>query len=97
MVTRQDNPTTQTVLDLVRAKGVLRPADLRTLPSARTVLQHLERQGRLVKLGRGLYALADASLTESASLAAVCLRVPDAGICLLSALSLVGGHSAPAE
>ena len=75
-------------LDLVAAKGVLRPADLQGLGIARTVLQRLERQGRLVKLGRGLYALAGAELGESAMLAAASRRVPTGVVCLLSALRL---------
>lgn len=86
MSIRCDNPTTKTVLDLVAAKGVLRPADLQSLGIARTALQRLELQGRLARLGRGLYALAGAELGESATLAAASRRVPDGVVCLLSAL-----------
>ena len=86
MTIHRDNPTTRTVLDLVAAKGVLRPADLQGLGIARTVLQRLEQHGRLTKLGRGLYALAGADLGESANLAAAARRVPGVVVCLLSAL-----------
>lgn len=86
MTTHRDKSTTKTVLDLVAARGVLRPTDLQGLGVARSALQRLEQQGRLVKLGRGLYALAGADLSESASLAAASRRVPDGVVCLLSAL-----------
>jgi predicted transcriptional regulator of viral defense system len=86
MTIHRANPTTTAVLDLVGAKGVLRPVDLQGLGIARTALQRLERQGRLVRLGRGLYALAGAEMGESAALAAVSRRVPDGIVCLLSAL-----------
>ena len=86
MSIHRDNPTTKTVLDLVATKGVLRPADLQGLGIARTALQRLEQQGRLTKLGRGLYALAGGDLGESATLAAASRRVPEGVVCLLSAL-----------
>jgi hypothetical protein len=56
------NPKTKTVLALVAAKGVLRPADLQDLGIARTVLQRLVQHGRRAKLGRGPYGLAGADL-----------------------------------
>ncbi len=84
------NQTSKTVLDLVAAQGILRPADLQGTGIARSALQRLERQGRLVRMGRGLYALAGADLGEGASIAAVGRRVPNGVVCLLSALRFHG-------
>jgi len=50
------------------------------------MLQQLEHQGLLVKLGRGLYALATGQLGEHVTLAVVSRRVPQGVLCLLSAL-----------
>jgi predicted transcriptional regulator of viral defense system len=44
-------------------------------------------QGRLSRPGRGIYTLPDANVTERHSYAEVAKRVPEAVICLLSALA----------
>ena len=74
------------VLRVVRKAGVLRPRDLDPYGVPRSYLTRLERAGRLQRLGRGLYALPDAPLTEHRALAEVAKRVPAGVICLLSAL-----------
>lgn len=51
-------------------------------------LRRLVEEGTIEHVARGLYRLADAELTEHYSLAAVSARVPDAIVCLLSALSV---------
>jgi len=66
--------------------GVLRPRDVESIGIPREYLLRLMRQGVVVRSGRGLYRLADAPVTEHRSLAEVGKRVPDAAICLLSAL-----------
>lgn len=73
-------------LALVRKIGVLRPKDLDRHGIARTYLQRLIDQGRLQRVGRGLYVLANADQSLHSNLAAVARRVPNAVVCLLSAL-----------
>lgn len=90
MTTPPDNPASQTVLALAAARGILRPADLAGTGIAPVTLQRLVRTGALVRLGRGLYVLADADQGEHTSLAAVARRVPQGVVCLLSALRFHG-------
>ena len=49
-------------------------------------LRRLVDEGALERVARGLYRVTEAELTEHYTLAAVCARVPDAIICLLTAL-----------
>ena len=51
-------------------------------------LRRLVDDGSVERVARGLYRVADAEVTEHYTLAAVCARVPDAIVCLLSALSV---------
>jgi predicted transcriptional regulator of viral defense system len=53
-------------------------------------LTRLCRSGRLQRVGRGLYVLPDADLTENHALAQACKRVPHGVICLLTALRFHG-------
>lgn len=77
-------------LALVRTAGVVRPRDLAAVGIAPEYLHRLLQQGEVVRLGRGLYALADADLGEHESLIAACKAVPNGVICLLSALRFHG-------
>ena len=64
----------------------------------RDQLRALVRAGKVERIGRGLYRLADAEPTEHYSLAMACARVPRSVVCLLSALRVHGiGTQAPAE
>lgn len=83
----QSVPQAERVLRSARARGILRPRDLDRLGIPRTALSRLERQGRLVRLGRGLYAVPEAAgRSEHQALVEVAKRVPHAVVCLLSAL-----------
>jgi predicted transcriptional regulator of viral defense system len=66
--------------------GIVRPRDIEAIGLPREYLVRLHRQGRLSRPGRGIYTLPDAKITERHSYAEVAKRVPDAAICLLSAL-----------
>ena len=83
-------PRTRTQRDrsvaLLRRQGLVRPRDLAELGVARTTLQRLESEGTIERVGRGLYRLTDADVTEFHDLAAAALRVPRGIVCLLSAL-----------
>lgn len=78
------------VLALVRLKGILRARDLQSQGLPREYLSRLVKQGQLKRVGRGLYQLLDAKISEHHSLTQVAKRVPGAVICLLSALRFHG-------
>ena len=74
------------ILDMVKALGILRPRDVRSKGHSVAYLQRLVAKGRLVKLGRGQYALPDREATEYDTLAVTAKRYPGTVVCLLSAL-----------
>lgn len=65
---------------------MLRAADVREHGWSPQLLIRLHQAGKLQRLGRGLYGLPDAEITEHQTLIEVCQRVPKAVLCLLSAL-----------
>ena len=66
-----------------------RPSQLEQLGITYHKLRQLEaRKDAVERVGRGLYRLADAEPTERYSIASVCARVPNAIVCLLSALQV---------
>ena len=65
---------------------VIRPGDLERLAVPRNYLGRLVRAGRLERVGRGLYSSADHPPSENRTLLEVCRKVPQAVICLASAL-----------
>jgi len=74
------------VLQLIGRLGIVRPRDLAPYGVTRSCLTRLVRQGRLQRVGRGLYVLPEADLTPQHALAEVAKRVPQGVVCLLSAL-----------
>jgi predicted transcriptional regulator of viral defense system len=78
------------VLAQAAEKGLLRTRDVEALGIRRMVLTRLCRSGRLKRVGRGLYVLPDADITENHALAEACKRVPHGVVCLLSALRFHG-------
>ena len=76
----------QAVLDLARRRSLLRARDVvgEGIPSM--VLSRMVRSAKLERVSHGVYALPDRDITEHASLAEVCIRVPQAVVCLVSAL-----------
>jgi predicted transcriptional regulator of viral defense system len=77
---------TQRVVQLASQKGLLRASDLDAIDAPRVVLTRLTAAGLLEKVGRGLYRLPGAQVTEFESLASVATRVPQAVFCLLTSL-----------
>ena len=77
---------TDRLLGLARARGVVRSKDLAPLGIPRQTLARLHRRGALDRVGRGLYALAGADVTEHHTLVEAARRVPHGVVCLLSAL-----------
>ena len=76
----------QRVLDLASQKGLLRASDLDAISAPRVVLTRLTAAGLLEKVGRGLYRLPDAQVSEFESLGAIATKAPQAVFCLLTAL-----------
>ena len=74
------------ILDLAKHRHMLRAADVREHGWSPQLLIRLHQAGKLQRLGRGLYGLPDAEITEHQTLMEVCQRVPKAVLCLLSAL-----------
>lgn len=78
--------TTKTLLDLAAQRGLLRARDLAAAGLPRVALTRLVQQGRLLRLGRGVYALPLRGVSAHAALAEVACKQPQAVVCLLSAL-----------
>ena len=84
----RSSDATQTAIALFRAHGgVLHTAQARRLGISPRTLYALRDSGALERLSRGLYRLADAAPFSSPDLVTVALKVPQAVICLISALS----------
>ena len=71
---------------LARKQGTVRPRDVERLGVARVYLQRLCDEGKLTRVSRGVYVLADWEPAEYRTLAEACSRVPNGVVCLLSAL-----------
>jgi predicted transcriptional regulator of viral defense system len=78
------------ILKLAATQPLVRPRDVEALGMARETLLRLYRQGLLVRPARGVYSLAEASVTEHHSLAVAAKLVPRGIVCLLSALRFHG-------
>lgn len=74
------------VLDLARKSGILRPRDLRSKGLPTDYLWRLHQKEKLEKVGRGMYAIPGAGLSEQQTIVQAALRVPHGVVCLLSAL-----------
>jgi len=74
------------ILKLAKQMGIIRPRDVEAVGIPREYLRRLFLSGDLTRVGRGLYALPDTLTSEHITLAEVAKRVPNAVICLLSAL-----------
>ena len=70
--------------------SIARSRDLERLGTSRVQLRRLVERGALERVGRGLYRLPGAPVTERQHLAEAALRVPGGVICLLSALRFHG-------
>ncbi len=74
------------VLGLVTKGGILRPRDLQKKGLPIDYLWRLYQKDKLIKVGRGMYTIPGANLTEHQSLVQAAQRVPHGVVCLLSAL-----------
>jgi predicted transcriptional regulator of viral defense system len=81
---------TQKTMQYVTKHRIVRPRDIEAIGIPREYLLRLHRQGKLDRAGRGMYSLPHAAVTEHHSYAEVSKRIPDAVLCLLSALAFHG-------
>jgi predicted transcriptional regulator of viral defense system len=81
---------TQLALELVRAKGLVRPRDLIAKNIPQDYLDRLHRRGLIERMSRGVYAWPGVDLGEHQTLAEAARQVPRGVICLLSALQYHG-------
>jgi len=78
--------------------AVFRPRDVEALGIPRNELRAWLRHGTAERVGRGLYRPAGAEPSEHETIARVVARVPQAVVCLLTALRVHGiGTQAPRE
>lgn len=77
---------------------LLRPRDLEAHGIPRRRLATMLRRGEVERIGRGLYRLTSAPVTELETVAEVCKKAPSAIVCLLTALHIHRiGTQAPRE
>lgn len=77
----------QKLFDYVQKKGMIRARELADLDIPRVYLSRLVRDGRLERVGRGLYQVSESDVTEHFTMVRAAKRIPDGVVCLLSALS----------
>lgn len=81
-----EHSKSEQVIELVKTQSVIRSRDLQAHSIPREYLRRLTERGVLEKVGRGLYMLSGADVSEMHSLVEAARRVPRGVICLLSAL-----------
>jgi predicted transcriptional regulator of viral defense system len=77
-------------LDLASKQGFVRARELARVGAAGGTLQQLLKTGSLVRVRRGVYALADRKQTELDDLGMIAIQYPHLFFCLLTALQLHG-------
>jgi len=87
---RMRDPKTANILEVFKKVGIVRPVDLTKNGVRREHIYRLHKRGLVERIGRGLYVLRKAKITENHSFAEACKKVPRGVICLLSALRLHG-------
>jgi predicted transcriptional regulator of viral defense system len=86
------------VLEVARKQSVFRAGDVHDATDPRSTLRRMATQGEIIRVGRGLYALADAEITGNHSFVEATKRYPGGVICLTSALFFHGiGTQMPYE
>src|SRR5271170_6706330 len=76
----------QKIMRYIGEHGIVRSRDIEAIGLPREYLLRLHRQGKLSRPSRGIYTLPEADVTEHHSYAEMNKRVPQATVCLLSAL-----------
>lgn len=90
MSARKMRPQSERLLSLLRRRGMARLSEIREAGITATSVSRLVESGAVVRLGRGLYQLADAPLDAHHSLAEAAKRAPKGVVALTSALAFHG-------
>ena len=77
-------------LELALTQRIVRARSLAELGVSGATLQQILRKGELVRIGRGLYASPDRTVTELDHLAQIAIKHPRVVFCLLTALQVHG-------
>ena len=77
---------TKRLLKLARESGIVSSSEVRSQGIHHENLRKLCKEGKLMRVGRGLYSLPDADVTLHHGLAQALKAIPKGVICLLSAL-----------
>jgi predicted transcriptional regulator of viral defense system len=85
-VTTQPPPPLARAFAVLKQSGIARSRELERAGLSRTEIRRLVARGVLERVGRGLYRAAEAPLEAGCDLAEAARLVPDAVVCLLSAL-----------
>ena len=80
------NSKIEKIIELAEKNTVLRPKDVEKYNIPRQYIYRLYNKGKLEKIGRGLYKIPDKEISEDIMLIETAKKVPNAVICLLSAL-----------
>lgn len=86
----EDETNENRILNILEHESTLRPRDLDAYDIPRPYLHRLHERGLVMRVGRGLYMLPEADITEHHTLVEASKRVPKGIICLLSALQFHG-------
>lgn len=78
--------TKQKILEIARTKGVVRSREFSAVGIPRVALTRMVREGLLVRIERGLYALKTRNISEHSSLIETVSKCPQGIVCLLTAL-----------
>lgn len=74
------------ILDLAEEKGILRPKDVQEEGLPRQYVYRLHDEGKLEKVGRGLYKIPGKQFSMSDTQLEACKKITDGVLCLKSAL-----------
>lgn len=85
-----ETSTLKRALDIAKRRKLVRPRDLEAQGIPREYLLRLYRKGAMSRAGRGVYAVAEAPVSEHHGVAVVAKRAPQSVVCLLSALRFHG-------
>lgn len=87
----QDSMTQQErLVDFLGRNMIARASELRTIGASATAISRAVEDGKVLRMGRGLYRLAETEVDLDLNLVEVAKRAPRAVICLVSSLAFHG-------
>lgn len=85
-----DSSQASRVREMLLAGGLMRASEFRSRGITPATLSRMSAHGEVVRLGRGLYQLADAATDDQHVVAEAAKRVPRGVVCLVSAIAMHG-------